>query len=58
MKIAETEHKKRKDRVEKVGNKRIVSKPSWFKENLSSSEASKEEQAEIEELLKEYKEDA
>ncbi|MCI9234068.1 MAG: hypothetical protein HFH08_05715 [Bacilli bacterium] len=57
MKIAEIEHKKKKDRNEKQGNKKIVSKPSWFKENLSSSEASEEEQAEIEELLKEYKEE-
>lgn len=56
MKIAEAEHKKRKNKNEKLGNKQIASKPSWFKENLSSSEASKEEQAEIEELLKEYKE--
>ena len=56
MRIAEVEHKKRKGRAEKQGSKRMVSKPSWFKENLSSGEASKEEQAEIEELLKEYKE--
>lgn len=56
MKIAEVEYKKRKNIREKTGTKKIVSKPAWFKEDISIKKASKEEQAEIDELLKEYKE--
>lgn len=56
MKIAETEYKKSKNLKEKTGEKRVRNKPAWFNETLTSSEASETEQAEIESLLKEYKE--
>lgn len=55
MKIAGSEYKK--TRVsKKVTSKITSSKPSWFHQTLSSNEATVEEQAEIEQLLKEYKE--
>lgn len=57
MKIAEVEYKKRKMVKEKSTSKKIASKPAWYQKELSSVEATQEEQAEIEELLKEYKEE-
>ena len=56
MKIAESEHKKRRDRNDKQDNKKVASKQSWFNTEIQIKKASKEEQAEIDELLKKYKE--
>lgn len=56
MKIAELEYKKSKKGKEKNGIKKVADKPSWYKKSLTSSEATEIEQAEIEALLKEYKE--
>lgn len=55
MKIAGTEYRKSKAYKE---TKKVTStsKPNWLKEEYQSKTATKEEQAEIEELLKEYKE--
>ncbi len=55
MKIAETEYKKSRMSKEK-GIKKVSSKPDWYQKNLSSNEATKDEQAEIEKLLSMYKE--
>lgn len=56
MKIAESEYKKNKNGKEKNEVKKVSTKPSWYKKSLTSSEATEMEQAEIEALLKEYKE--
>lgn len=56
MKIAESEYKKLRGVKEKGStSKKVVSKPTWLNQNLSSTVATEDEQAEIEELLKEYK---
>lgn len=46
-----------KNNFQKTQNQsfKVKGQPSWFGKNLSSKEASKEEQAEIEELLAKYK---
>lgn len=56
MKIAEEDYKKRKGKQGKTVGK-VASKPSWYKQDISMTEATAEEQAEMEELLKEYKEE-
>lgn len=56
MNIAEREYKKRNKAVElKVQKKKEVKKPNWFDKNINASEASIEEQEEIEKLLSEFK---
>lgn len=56
MKIAETEYKKTRNAKEKNSYKKVATKPSWFDQTVTKNEATLDEQAEIEELLKEYKE--
>lgn len=56
MKIAETEYKKTRNAKEKNSYKKVAAKPSWFDQTVTKNEATLDEQAEIEELLKEYKE--
>lgn len=56
MNLAGMEYKKIRTSKEKGTTLKVKSKPDWINENLKRKEASVEEQAEIEELLKEYKE--
>ena len=56
MSVAEKEHKKYNKKVEKVSNKKLTdSEPIWFNEKIQKEEISKEEQEELEELLKKFK---
>ncbi len=56
MNIAEREYKRRNKVVEnKVQTKKEVKKPKWFDQNINASEASLEEQEEMEKLLSEFK---
>ncbi len=56
MNIAEREYKRRNKVIEnKVQTKKEVKKPKWFDQNINASEASLEEQEEMEKLLSEFK---
>ncbi len=56
MNIAEREYKKRNKLVEtKTKKKKEVQKPTWFEQDINTSEASLEEQEEMEKLLSEFK---
>lgn len=56
MELAEKEYKKKNKIVEtKVKVKKESVKPDWFEKNIDTSEASIEEQEEIEKLLSEFK---
>lgn len=56
MSLAEKEHKRRSKNVQsKVSKKRGVDKPNWFDKDINVSEASLEEQEEMDKLLSEFK---
>lgn len=56
MKLAEKEYKQsKKHQVKKQEKKLVEAKPIWFDQKLEAQEASKEEQAELEKLLNEFK---
>lgn len=56
MNIAGKEYKKRKNTKEvKIKSKKDVKKPDWFDKNIDVSEATLEEQEEMQEMLSEFK---
>ena len=59
MRVAEKEHKKIKKLTEKKASKDIKTKkeevlPSWFDKEIATKEISKEEQEELDNMLKEF----
>ena len=56
MEVAEKEHKKYTNRLQKETNKRVSNEtPVWFDEKISKETLSEEEETELEDMLKKYK---
>ena len=56
MEVAEKEHKKYTNRLQKETNKKISNEtPVWFDEKISKETLSEEETTELEDMLKKYK---